>query len=102
MPHSIFQRLAGAAKIGVFTKRETLVVFPELAHLAGVYTGDGRPYTSLAGTGGVVAAIIDDNVLCDAADPYQHQANILVHEFAHTIHNYGLSSQDKAYVNIYH
>lgn len=100
MPHSIFQRLASTAKIGVFTKHESLTIFPEYASLAHTSTGDGRPYTSLAGTGGVLAAIVDDNVLCNSADPYRHKSNILVHEFAHTIHSHGLSSAEKQAVNI--
>jgi len=95
MPSSIFNRLASRAKVGVFTKSESLTVFPEYYSLRGVSTSDGRPYSSLAGTGGVVAAIIDHNVLCDGADPYNHNSNILVHEFAHTIHTYGLSSSEQ-------
>ena len=53
-------------------------------------TGDGRKYDSLAGLGGSRATCLDDNYMCTDSDPYLHTDNILVHEFAHTIHYYGL------------
>ena len=63
-------------------------------------TRDGRPYSTLAGTGGQRAAVLDDNVLCNSEDPYNSQENILVHEYAHTIKAYGLSSSQKQRVSL--
>ncbi|KAL3891518.1 hypothetical protein ACJMK2_003779 [Sinanodonta woodiana] len=110
MPPSIFQTLTTHAKVGVFTKRETLTIYPEYAslatppgcesscsgHCASSCTFDGRKYSTLAGTGGMRTVVVDDNVLCNSNDPYNHQSNILVHEFSHTIHTYGLSSALKS------
>lgn len=53
-------------------------------------TGDGRKYDSLAGLGGIRATCLDDNYMCTDADPYGHTYSVLVHEFGHTIHQYGL------------
>ena len=63
-------------------------------------TFDGRPYSSLAGTGGKRGVIVEDNVLCNAQDPYNKQDNILVHEYAHTIKNYCLSQSLKSRVSL--
>ena len=54
-------------------------------------SGDGRKYDSVAGLGGRRATCLDDNYMCTDSDPYLHRDNILVHELAHTIHQYGLS-----------
>ena len=53
-------------------------------------TGDGRKWDTVAGAGGVRAVCVEDNILCNARDPYRGANNIMVHEFAHTIHMYGL------------
>ncbi|KAL5007723.1 hypothetical protein ScPMuIL_016529 [Solemya velum] len=110
MPRDVFNRLTSArASVGVFTKRETLAVYPEYAHLANTpachgrcdgscavtCTFDGRKYDTLAGVGERRAVILDDNLLCDGQDPYHGALNVLVHEFAHTIHAYGLSTYQK-------
>ncbi|KAL3891519.1 hypothetical protein ACJMK2_003780, partial [Sinanodonta woodiana] len=106
MSPSLFQTLTTYTKVGLFTKAETLTVYPEYAGLAtppgcesscsgycaSSCTFDGRKYSSLAGAGGVMAVVVDDNVLCNSNDAYDQRSNILVHEYAHTIHMYGLSS----------
>jgi len=51
-------------------------------------TLDGRKYDSLAGLTNSRSVVLDDNVLCNSRDPYRHQENILVHEFAHQVHRY--------------
>ncbi|OWF38835.1 hypothetical protein KP79_PYT23697 [Mizuhopecten yessoensis] len=112
MSSSIFSTLARNAKVGVFTRADTLTVFPEYYSLrdttacrgscsgscAHTCTFDGRKYASLAGTGGAVGCIVDDNILCDSNDPYRHQANMLVHEFAHTVKLYGIPSSIKSQI----
>ncbi|KAL3891520.1 hypothetical protein ACJMK2_003781 [Sinanodonta woodiana] len=106
MSPSLFQTLTTQCKVGLFTKAETLTVYPEYSELAtppgcesscsgycaNSCTFDGRKYSSLAGAGGSRAVVLDDNVLCNSNDAYNKRSNILVHEFAHTIHGYGLSS----------
>lgn len=114
MPSSIFNTLASSASVGIFTKAETLTIFPEYyaqrnpagcgaTNCAGSCqsscTFDGRKYYTLAGSGGKRTAILDDNILCNSADPYHSTNNILVHEFSHTIKNYGLSSGERSQVN---
>lgn len=110
MPAYIFNSCASNTKVGVFTKAESLTVFPEFAGLAAPAgcgsscaghchtqcTFDGRPYSSLAGVGGKRGVIVEDNVLCNSRDPYNKQANILVHEYAHTIKHYCLSQSIKS------
>ena len=53
-------------------------------------TADGRKYDDLAGVGGVRGTCLDDNYMCTASDPYGKTYSVLVHEFAHTIHQYSL------------
>ena len=53
-------------------------------------TSDGRKYDDLAGVGGVRATCVDDNFMCLATDPYYNTFSVLVHEWAHTVHQYGL------------
>ncbi|XP_060586201.1 uncharacterized protein LOC132741944 [Ruditapes philippinarum] len=114
MPSDIFNRLASSAKIGIFSKSETLTIYPEYAnvrnpadcgttncagHCQHSCTFDGRKYYTLAGAGGRRTAILSDNILCNSADPYHSTNNILVHEFSHTVKNYGLSSAERSQVN---
>ena len=54
-------------------------------------TGDGRKYDSLAGLGGIRATCLDDNYMCTSDDPYGNMYSVLIHEAAHTVHQYALS-----------
>lgn len=109
MPLSIFASLCTKSSLGIFTAQEKLIVYPEYAYMANGNCGsscsgscqqtctfDGRKYQDIAGVGGQRAVILDDNVLCTANDPYNNRENILAHEFTHTIHQFALSSQDRA------
>ncbi|CAC5377631.1 unnamed protein product [Mytilus coruscus] len=113
MPSNICNKLASHDGVCVFTKQETLDVCPGLSAVAdrpscrGTCAGscsntcssDGRKYSSLAGSGGQFATIIDDNLLCDSADPYGQTFNVLVHEFSHTIHRYAVDSAMKSRIH---
>ncbi|XP_062574547.1 uncharacterized protein LOC134236392 isoform X2 [Saccostrea cucullata] len=102
MPTSIFSTLARYAKISVFAHGQDTTIFPEFVAerdtswcrntCAGscysTCTVDGRKYTTLAGVGGKTCSVLEDNLLCDAYDPYRHTYNVLVHEFAHTVHKH--------------
>jgi len=104
MPPELFTQLAQQGSVGLFTAVDKTTIFPEYAHLrdrpecagtcagacSNTCTGDGRKWDSLAGVGGVRATCLDDNYMCTNADPYYRQYNVLVHEFGHTIHMYGI------------
>ena len=51
-------------------------------------TFDGRKHDSIAGLTNSRSVVLDDSVLCNSRDPYGHQENVLVHEFAHQVHKY--------------
>ena len=55
-----------------------------------LFSADGRKYDSLAGLGGQRGTCVVNNFMCLSDDPYGGTTNILVHEFAHTLHQYGL------------
>ncbi|KAH9525697.1 hypothetical protein Btru_002063 [Bulinus truncatus] len=103
MPRSIFRNVASKSTVGVFSAQEKIIVFPEYAHYANGDCGtsctgscshtcssDGRKWENVAGIGGRRAAILEDNILCTSRDPYYHHLSVLVHEYTHTIHAYGL------------
>ncbi|XP_059149606.1 uncharacterized protein LOC131936572 [Physella acuta] len=111
MPLNIFINLCTQASVGIFTAAEKLTVYPEYSNLANGNCGssctgscqhtctfDGRKYEDIAGVGGARAVILDDNVLCSPQDPYNHQENILAHEFTHTIQQYALTPTDQAHI----
>lgn len=102
MPNDIFWRISDAGSVGIFTKEETLVIFPEFFHLANGNCGsscygrcsitctfDGRKWADVAGAGGVRAAVLDQNVVCGPRDPHHGNLNVLIHEFGHLIHRHG-------------
>ncbi|XP_076082716.1 uncharacterized protein LOC143053813 isoform X1 [Mytilus galloprovincialis] len=109
MPSAICNSVAGQVKIGVFTKSEGMMIYPynhyvaDRAECRGICSGackntctpDGRKYGTLAGSGGRTTTILDDNILCNAADPYLHTFNVLVHEFTHSVHTYGVDAAMK-------
>lgn len=113
MPQHIFLQLARRAKVGLFTSVDKTTIFPEYAYLrdrpecrgtcsgscSNTCTGDGRKYDSLAGVGGERGTCLDDNFMCTAYDPYYRQFSVLVHEFGHTIHLYGLPGSATDYYN---
>ncbi|XP_076091873.1 uncharacterized protein LOC143063551 [Mytilus galloprovincialis] len=109
MPSTYCHTLAARAQVGVFTKAESMAVYPDYAYMAdrpecrGICSGgcastctfDGRKWSLTAGSGGRLASILDDNLLCDSRDPYHHGFNVLIHEFGHTIHGYALDGSMK-------
>lgn len=100
MPSDIFNTLATKLGVGIFTKAETLTVFPENAkyrdtpeckgrcdgNCSITCLSDGRKIDTIAGMSNHHRTVVlDDNVLCDEQDPYGHKENILVHEFGHLV-----------------
>ncbi|KAK6967289.1 hypothetical protein BgiMline_027100 [Biomphalaria glabrata] len=116
MPRHIFENVASKSTVGIFSAQEKIIVFPEYAHFANGDCGssclgpcshtcssDGRKYETIAGLGGKRAAILEDNVLCTSRDPYYHYLSVLVHEFTHTIHAYGLEPATRHNITVaYH
>ncbi|KAK3586223.1 hypothetical protein CHS0354_003296 [Potamilus streckersoni] len=92
LAYSPYTSVNGAVLIKVFAQASVKLILS--------CTFDGRKYSTLAGTGGIRTVVVDDNVLCNSNDPYNHQSNILVHEFSHTIHTYGLSGTLKSRVGL--
>lgn len=100
-------------RVGIFSRHEALSVYPEYQDLADsprckgscsgsckvTCTFDGRKWDTVAGAGGVRAAILESNILCDRYDPYRRSNNILAHEFIHTIHINGLPRTQTSQLN---
>ncbi|KAL8570752.1 hypothetical protein ACOMHN_006902 [Nucella lapillus] len=88
--------------IGIFREAEKMMVFPEYAALrdtpqcrgrcdgacSQTCTFDGRKWETVGGTGGSMAVVEEENVMCYNTDPYHKHDNIGVHEFAHAIDGY--------------
>ncbi|CAC5412572.1 unnamed protein product [Mytilus coruscus] len=105
-PSDVFMGVTRSHGVGIFTKQDTLTVFPENHHLADTAachnkcdgsckrtcTFDGRKYQEIAGVTNSRSVALDDNVLCNSHDPYRHKLNVVSHEFAHLIHRYMPSS----------
>lgn len=51
-----------------------------------------RKYSTLAGLTNSRSVVLDDNLLCNAHDPYAHKENVLVHEFSHLVKLYSPAS----------
>lgn len=88
-----------SAEVAIIAKNESYCDLPEAHDLRGQKTFDGRDFCKICGGGGVVGrpitAICEDNLLRTVNDPYKGKEDILVHEFAHTMHLLGMSETDK-------
>ncbi|XP_071156500.1 uncharacterized protein [Mytilus edulis] len=108
MSSSTFSLVSRAHGVGIFSKSEGMGVYPENANLRdtaqcrGTCSGscqhtctfDGRKYDSIAGLTNTRSVVLDDNIVCNAQDPYGHKENVLVHEFSHQVHKY-MSTTDR-------
>ncbi|XP_071114699.1 uncharacterized protein [Haliotis cracherodii] len=102
MPDDVFNGIATSHGVGIFSKSEGMVVYPENAHLADTAacrgrcdgacsytcTVDNRKWATIAGLTNQRSSVLDDNVLCDAQDLYHHKENLLIHEFGHLTMRY--------------
>ncbi|XP_076465512.1 uncharacterized protein LOC143297193 [Babylonia areolata] len=103
-PYQIFSNLVrNNAGMGVYRRLEKLTIFPEFAALrdtpecrgrcdgscAITCTSDGRKWDTVAGIGGAISLVEEENVMCYSNDSYRHHDNIAVHEFAHAIDAHG-------------
>jgi hypothetical protein len=105
MPPKVFPELAKKGSFGMFTAKEAPTVFPEFKEhkdrpeCKDICTGacevtctsDGRKFDSLAGVASSRGTSLVENTLCTPQEPYHHQYNVLLHEFAHVVHINALS-----------
>lgn len=86
------------ATFAIIGKNQEMTDLPPYAFLKGVYTFDGRPYSSLRGVGApntrfTVTSAAEENLLFLASDPYIPWEILSIHEFGHTVLNVGLADQ---------
>ena len=86
------QLVADGHYIGIIGKDQEQTTLPEYAHMDSTYW-DARARGLGAGPGILITSCGEENLLCLVRDRYTGE-NILVHEFAHTIH---LSGQGLSY-----
>lgn len=99
-PKEVFSTLASFQGVGLFSAEEGLTVYPEHSRFAdrpecygrcdgaciNTCMANGQKWRTMAGTTTTTRTVVlDDNVMCNAEDPYQHQENILSHEFSHLV-----------------
>ena len=78
----------------VIAYNEMVTQLPEYSHLRLNFYWDRRA----RGLGGQASSFGEENLLNYPGDPYEG-ANLLIHEFAHTIHRYGLNTIDPDFDN---
>ncbi|MCG8696787.1 MAG: hypothetical protein MI922_01940, partial [Bacteroidales bacterium] len=85
-------------RVGIMARYEGTTDIPEHAYLA--EKKDLNWDVRARGLGGTIETPLttcaEENLLCYQIDKY-HAEDILIHEFAHTIHNVGISALDSAF-----
>ena len=82
-------------KVAVIGKNEVTTDIPEYRHLRGTKTSDGRDFdTGTRGLGGLTTSAGEENLLGLSPDTYAGES-ILIHEFAHTIYDFGLQATER-------
>ncbi|MFD5508490.1 hypothetical protein ACFWIB_12050 [Streptomyces sp. NPDC127051] len=103
-PDTTGRLLTSRASVVVVPKDVSMTAVSAFHHLAGAYThtgaGGGRGWDDVRGSGGRHAAVTEENLLGDhttigGATHYEGGYSTTTHEFAHTIHDYGLSDADR-------
>ena len=91
----ILQAMAeNGVRFSVIAYNELTTHIPEYSHLRPSFFYNLRN----RGTGGQVPTCGEENLLNYADDPYWTE-NVLIHEFAHTLHNIGLHKVDPSFDN---
>ena len=89
----ILQAMAEArVRVSVMAHNELTTQIPEHSHLRPKFFNDRRS----RGLGGQTTTCSEENLLNYPNDPYSTE-NVLVHEFAHTLHNIGLNTVDPSF-----
>lgn len=103
-PDTTERLLMNRATVMVVPKDVRMTAVSAFHRLAGAYThtgaGGGRGWDDVRGSGGRHAAVTEENLLGDyttigGATHYEGGYSTTTHEFAHTIHDYGLSDDDR-------
>jgi alpha-glucosidase len=82
-------------KVAVIGRNEVTTDLPEYRHLRGTKTSDGRDFDAgTRGLGGLTTSAGEENLLGLTPDRYAGES-ILVHEFAHTIQDFGLTPAER-------
>lgn len=103
-PDTTGRLMMNRATVMVVPKDVPMTAVSAFHHLAGTHThtgaGGGRGWDDVRGSGGRHAAVTEENLLGDhttigGATHYEGGYSTTTHEFAHTIHDYGLSDDDR-------
>ncbi|MEK8145830.1 hypothetical protein NKH18_45220 [Streptomyces sp. M10(2022)] len=92
--------LKDGSRVVVVPKDEAMTSLDAFRHLRGVAIADGRTWDTTRGAGGKTAAVTEENLLGEVTGLQGHNGyadgySTTTHEFAHTIHQYGLSDADR-------
>ncbi|MEU2773564.1 lonely Cys domain-containing protein, partial [Streptomyces sp. NPDC007162] len=98
--------LKGGSTVLVVPKSQKMTSFEPFLHLKGkkVSPAEKRTWDETRGVGSQSAAVTEENLLGEktgvpGAQVYEDGYSTTVHEFAHTIHLYGLSEQQKRLID---
>ncbi|MFJ1791311.1 WXG100-like domain-containing protein [Kitasatospora griseola] len=103
-PDTAAQLMKSGADVVIVPKDVRMPDVPGLHELRGVSNdteaGGGRGYDDMRGSGGKHSAVTEENLLGEhtsigEAGHYEHGYSTTTHEFSHTVHEYGLSPDDK-------
>jgi len=95
-PDVLTKMIENKARVGIMAKSEVTTDLPEFSFLKDDTTGK---WDELRGVGAEIETPInscaEENILCygEGVDPYFYE-DIVIHEFAHTIHGLGISFVD--------
>ncbi|TWP43572.1 hypothetical protein FKR81_42280 [Lentzea tibetensis] len=90
----------------VVPKSVPMTALPEYSKWKDTQTPDLRPWNEVRGLGGFITAITEENLLGDTTtvgvheSPYPDGYSTTTHEFAHTIHEYGLDPVAKQLITM--
>lgn len=99
---------AANVAIVVIPHDKKMTDLPQFASLAGTTTFDGRPWENVRGSGGMIApdgtfalAVGEENLITTTGTPDTYPAGYSVgmHEFAHTLHDKGLTDDQKTKID---
>ncbi|WP_431775189.1 lonely Cys domain-containing protein [Streptomyces cucumeris] len=101
-PEVAAKLLKGGSRVVVVPKDEAMTSLDAFRKMKGAVTSlDGRSWDKVRGSGGRTTAVTEENLIGEvtsvASDTpaYPDGYSTTTHEFAHTIHRYGLSDEDQ-------
>ncbi|PJN23653.1 toxin glutamine deamidase domain-containing protein [Kitasatospora sp. CB02891] len=103
-PDTAAQLMKNGADVVIVPKDVRMPDVPGLHELRGASNdteaGGGRGYDDMRGSGGKHSAVTEENLLGEHTSigeggHYEHGYSTTTHEFSHTVHEYGLSPNDK-------